>query len=681
MVNRWVDSARRVALRTGRAAKLTLVRARRLATSCQVILAARIVWVVSLAFLCLPPLLSPVSFVGGVDTSSQVGLVLAARDHLQWGTQIIWTYGPLGYIDTPIFIFFRQWVIAVIVTVALQMALLIAIAVLFSIWRAPLWTWLVIAGLLVCPGSVVLVPDVVGLLLGVLLLVLALEQGASWARSSVLAGAAGVVLAATALIKSTSLVSGVVVVLLFIVVAAVLRWRASALAAALGFIGSFALLWIVTGQNLQDIPAYVHSTLELVSGYSAALDGGSSSLWTGLGAAIVLATGTSVILLWRHGNRSGFRLMLLLFPIVAFEFKEGFVRADVFHEAWFFSMVGIAAGVLVAVTASERTRMVGRVGVLSAANIAVGLSASFLLGTGLPMPLLNMTATTSDYRSAWTLVTDAARRDALESFTSAEAQAAYDISPAVVATLATRTVDVIPTDIPLVYSYGLVWDPRPVLQSYGAYTPYLDESDAAHFASQSGPDYVLFADEAIDGVYPVFQEPATFRALLDHYRLAGSASPTFSLLSRSGPEGSNDSGSGVLQGGPVSSAGTVCSSLGAALTVPERPGQYTFASVSIPYSLRGVAKNAIYKAADLQIQFTVGAGAPSLTEAYKLTPAIASDGLFVSGYIADQNDLAQVFKGVIDTPIRSLTITSTNPDDYRGTVCASFYTVPLTPDS
>ena len=471
MLSHWMDGARRAALRTGQAAKLALVRARRLAATSRATLAARIVWVVALTFLCLPPLLSPVGFVGGVDTSYQVGLLLAARDHLQWGTQVIWTYGPLGYIDTPIFIFFRQWVIAVAVTVALQVALLIAVAVLFSIWRAPLWTWLVIAGLLVCPGSLIVVPDAVGLLLGVLLFVLALEEGARWRRSSVLAGAAGIVLAATALIKSTSLVSGVIVVLLFMVVAAVHRWRASALAAALGFIGSFVLLWLVTGQNLLDIPAYVRSTLDLVSGYSAAMDGGSSSLWTGLGAAIVLATAAGVALLWRQGNGSGFRLMLLLLPIVALEFKEGFVRADVFHEAWFFSMTGIVAGFLVAVTASARTAVVGRVGVLSAANIAVGLSAAFLLGTGIadapPEHEHDGQRLPSRLDARHRFCRGVSPWRAPRAPTRGQPMASHRrwslVSPPTPWML-------IPTDIALAYGYGLAWDPRPVLQSYSAYT-------------------------------------------------------------------------------------------------------------------------------------------------------------------------------------------------------------------
>jgi hypothetical protein len=94
LVNRWVDCARRAVLRAGRAAMLTLVRARRLTASGRAILTARFVWVAALAFVCLPPLLSPVAFVGGVATSSKVGLLLAACDHAQWGTQIIWTYGP-----------------------------------------------------------------------------------------------------------------------------------------------------------------------------------------------------------------------------------------------------------------------------------------------------------------------------------------------------------------------------------------------------------------------------------------------------------------------------------------------------------------------------------------------------------------------------------------------------------
>jgi hypothetical protein len=612
----------------------------------------------------------------------EIGPVLAVRDHLQWGTQVIWTYGPLGYIDNLVFLFFRQWLIAVTLTVVLQVALIGILAVLLSIWRVPVFTWLVLAGLIFMPSSAIGVPDLMCLLLGVLLLVIALERSAGSRTSSVCAATAGVVLAAAALIKDSSLLSGAAAIAVFIVLAAVQRCRTAAVAAALGFIGGFLFLWVLAGQNPQNIPAFLRSTLDLAGGYSAAmsLTPGASVPFAGLGAALVLAMGSGVIILWRRGMRSACQATLLLLPVVALEFKEGFVRADAVHEAAFFSVVIVVGGILLAAATSPLMTEL-RTGLLGTASVAVGICLVFLFGIGMPMPLLSVSATASEYRYAWTLVTDSAARNAQVTSTEARARAFYDLPPSLVAQLATGTVDVLPVDIALVYGYGFAWDPRPVLQSYSAYTTYLDDSDAAHFASATGPDRILFADSSIDGRYPVFDEPATFRTLLQRYRTTGPATATFVVLSRGGQGESGASAAGVLQSVLATPAGTVCGPLGAALPVPERPGQYTFASLRVPYSLAGSVTTDFYKPADLQVQFTVGAAASTSTQPYKLIPATAADGLFVSGYIANTHDLAQVFKGVIATPIRSLRVTSAGPSDYQGTVCASFSTIPLVPQS
>jgi hypothetical protein len=611
----------------------------------------------------------------------EIGPVLAVRDHLEWGTQVIWTYGPLGYIDNLVCLFFRQWLIAVTLTVVLQVALIGILAVLLGIWRAPVFTWLVLAGLIVMPNSAIGVPDLMCTLLGVLLLVIALERSANSRTSLVCAATAGGILAAAALIKDTSLLSGAATIAVFIVLAAVQRRRTAAVAAALAFIGSFLFLWVLPGQNPQNIPAFLRSALALAGGYSAAmsLTPGASVPFAALGAALVLAMGSGVIILWRRGMRSACQATLLLLPVVAFEFKEGFVRADALHEAAFFSVVIVVGGILLAAATSPLMTEL-RTGLLGTASVAVGICLAFLLGSGMQMPLLSVSATASGYRYAWTMVTDSAAREAQGTSTEARARAYYDLSPSLVAQLATGTVDVLPVDIALVYGYGFAWDPRPVLQSYSAYTTYLDDSDAAHFASATGPDRLLFADSSIDGRYPVFDEPATFRTLLQRYRTAGPATATFLVLSRGGKGEAGASAAGVLQSVPAMPAGTVCGPLGAALPVPERPGQYTFASLR-PYSLAGSVITDLYKPADLQVQFTVGAAASTTTQPYKLIPATAADGLFVSGYIANTHDLAQVFKGVIATPIHSLRVTSAGPSDYQGTVCASYSTIPLVPQS
>ncbi|MDR2058321.1 MAG: hypothetical protein LBP83_08620, partial [Dysgonamonadaceae bacterium] len=43
---------------------------------------------------------------------------------------------------------------------------------------------------------------------------------------------------------------------------------------------------------------------------------------------------------------------------------------------------------------------------------------------------------------------------------------------------ANKRVDVFPYDIALLYAYDLNWSPRPVFQSYSAYTPVLDQINA-----------------------------------------------------------------------------------------------------------------------------------------------------------------------------------------------------------
>ena len=652
-IRTWLPRARAMTSKVNLAPSGIAASMQRLRRSARGTFAARMVWILALGFVSLPSPLIAIPWRGDwPDTSWMIGLILAARQHLQWGTQIIWTYGPLGYIENPIFITMKQWAIAVVVGVGLQMALVVTMAVLLSLWRSPLWTWLVVAGVLVIPGAVVQAPDLTGLLLGVCLLVLALEQADIRRRSCTWATAAGLVLALIALIKGTSLVCGVAMIALFILACAVRRKAAPAVNACLGFAGGFTVLWLLAGQSPQNIPAYVYGMLELSGGYSAAMGVGPTSLHTDLAVILVLATGVGVFAFWKLRVRSAFYLLLLLFPVVGLGFKQGFVRADIFHEPQFFGVAALGAALLLALAvAPSMTR--GRVTATVAAVVAVGLSASYLVQIGTPAPLLTVGATVSQYQQAWTLLTQPATRVALMNATSAGVRGAYDLPPGMIRALSTGTVDPIPVDIAIAYAYGLAWDPSPVLQSYSAYTPYLDDADAAHLAAATAPAHVVYSDVGFDQRYPLFDEPAAFRALLQHYRPTGSGTSAFLVLSKvpagdfGGPQGA------ILRDSPASGDGAACGPLGAALPVPELPGRYTFASVSVSYSLVGTALNALYRPGELLIRFGVEGTKEGWTPSYTLDPSTAGDGLFVSGYIADQSDLVDALGG--DCPPDQLT--------------------------
>ena len=75
----------------------------------------------------------------------------------------------------------------------------------------------------------------------------------------------------------------------------------------------------------------------------------------------------------------------------------------------------------------------------------------------------------------------------------------------------------------------------------------------------------------------------------------------------------------------------------------------------------------------------MGGSSPQLTAPYKLIPATAADGLFLSGYLPTVGDLEDAFTGVGMQPIDSIRVTSPTPGDYDRDVCVSFYTIPVDP--
>ena len=118
--------------------------------------------------------------------------------------------------------------------------------------------------------------------------------------------------------------------------------------------------------------------------------------------------------------------------------------------------------------------------------LVVGALAAFVL-------------TPSRVRSTWTERVDvalvllsssqqadevAAARDGL--------RASYDVPGSVVEALADGDVHAEPREINAVWGYDLAWNPLPVLQSYAAYTVELDDINADRYASEDGPDGVLF---------------------------------------------------------------------------------------------------------------------------------------------------------------------------------------------
>jgi len=84
--------------------------------------------------------------------------------------------------------------------------------------------------------------------------------------------------------------------------------------------------------------------------------------------------------------------------------------------------------------------------------------------------------------------------------------------------IAQSSVDIYPWNSHLLFENKLKYTPRPVCQSYTAYTPYLENLNFEFYRSSKAPDYVLYEFEGIDYRYPLFDESKVNLTLLKNYK-------------------------------------------------------------------------------------------------------------------------------------------------------------------
>ncbi len=120
-----------------------------------------------------------------------------------------------------------------------------------------------------------------------------------------------------------------------------------------------------------------------------------------------------------------------------------------------------------------------------------------------------------------------------EALAAAYRIAVADLTSAPLAVLLHGGADLYPVDQAVIIANTTRWDPRPVFQSYAAYTPFLAELNAAHLAGPSRPQTLLFRVAAIDGRFPALDDGPSWLSILSSYRLLTrqnrtpcSASPT-----------------------------------------------------------------------------------------------------------------------------------------------------------
>jgi len=488
--------------------RLDLVKTRSAAGLAEVRARPRIAWAALVALLVVASW--PLVYIepgAGLDNSWAIGLNIAVQHGLAFGNQVVFTYGPLGFVANPTVVTPGLFRVALLVAIVLQALLVLTLLVCL---RRSLST---VGAALIAVAAASLIGLNVGdfeaaIAFGGVSLALAAEQ-----ENHVLArwlAIGGALLAAFTILVKLDSGLAVLAIVLCGVLASVNARRNLKLAGAV-FIFATLALWLLLGQPLDALPAYVRNGYEVVHGYVDVMghnEYGAAGEWL-----IFLVIGSAVafsVAAWRLLPHLGRRRQLgLIGAILIFHyllFREMFVRYDHGHAAYVVLLLALAA-------CFPWPR--GRAPVALMAMLVV-LTASLAVVPQTPLQVVDVVGRAHQFaRDLHVAATPSPTIDLGRSSIIRD-----DAVPAaVVSALRGRCVAAEPWEIAAIWAYGLRWCPLPVIQSYNAYTARLDQLNAGAYANpRAGPSGVLRQIASIDGRNPTWESPAAQLALLCNFK-------------------------------------------------------------------------------------------------------------------------------------------------------------------
>ena len=468
----------------------------------------------------------------GFDPSWQIALHLIAAERMDFGTDVVFTYGPLGFVLFPQTVTGTTWAIAFVVTFLLRVALVLL--VIGATRRATGHILPAIVAGFVCAatlGPLITIPGMLAALAAIVLI----QQPARLRRMSwLVASALGAAAALCLLIKLDSGVVATITLGLAAWFQGPRGMRALGQFAG-GYIVAFLAGWLATGNPLSTIGSWLGWSRQMVSGYTEGAMFTDARVGPGWHFTVFFSALALVAIgawwAWRGRTRSERAALWVVFGLVCWvEFKHGFVRHDT-HVAGTLLTLGLLPLML---------RWPRRyVGWLALAAASVGLVGALNAMDLDPWQRLEPTGARGFAREARMLV-DSARRERTIAQSRAAVRRTLAIDPAVIDAVGADPVHVAPHETSAVWAYGLNWHPVPQFQSFSTWTGGLDRLNADRMGSSDGPPVILRESTArLDRHNPLFESPRENVALICDYRqtrLVGRWEVLRRTANRCGPE-------------------------------------------------------------------------------------------------------------------------------------------------
>ena len=470
--------------------------------------ASTLVYVCSRLVPCAPP-----SHHGEIEDSYIQFLHTAFAGRLPFGRDIVWTFGPWGFLYGGYYPA-THWV-SVVVWLGLSVIFWWTarrVARHFSRNELAAWLWLMafaaIAGL---PIFTMVDARLKAFVVLLWLLHFFVEDRPFTAAQASLVVALGLL----SLVKFNVLVETAMVLAVIALDTVFRRRRFPWLLALFG--AAILFFWVLAGQPMSTLGPFLRSSSQLVNGYTEAMmvtgpnaiqDPACFLLASALLCAVAGYAG------WvRHRLAGG--LPLVAFGVILFTaFKYGYVRHDA-HEATatmellLLSLASLAVAWPIARAQSRRAALASLLPTIVAGLLAAATFSRYYRA-GLPMRLLETLSVRNVLAPARLLGGTAYLREGYEAYLA-------DIRNDSPLPALHGEVDTYPGNAGALLAQGLTYRPRPIMQSYQAYTPELAELNAAFLRSPRAPANIVFQIFPVDDHFPSLDDGPSWPELLTRY--------------------------------------------------------------------------------------------------------------------------------------------------------------------
>jgi hypothetical protein len=569
----------------------------------------------------------PSALFANLDAAWSMVLVHIHRQGLQLGRDVAFTYGPFGFLVSNVY-FDRVPLFKILWESAGKFALaatLVSIGAGLRGARFPAYGLALILSALIMPDSAF---SYATFLLGIfwVLHLDAKPWQTTWAV---------IWMAFLSLVKFNYCIEACVAVVLASISMSFRGQWLKALLIIAGYVAVSLIFWTIAGQRIVSIPAYLSASWEISSGFltAMALNQASATTWF-LGLVLWLMFIAYGFELLRNENLKSRTWLLFYAGFIWFAlWKYGFGRADYGHTALFFlNLLPLA----VALPACFQSRPHWTFFDLAPVLCLIGVwssSSEFL--HDLPQKFVRCVhaAPGQIFRP---------ERQAQRFADAERSDQKLHAQPVLASAVGRETIDAINFVQDELLRTRLNYQPRPIFQSYVAYTPSLLQRNLRFYQSSSAPQFVFAKLQSIDGRYRA-QEDSLLLAELPRRYFAVLRAADYTLLRRKPVQPEYDSPRKVISRRPVV--------FGEEVTLPANDNYSVELRGFFKPSIYGALRGFVVQPAQVNIVLTDRAGKE---HAGRLIPSIAKAGFVVQPLLESQQDFSSFIDGRVRISVRSI---------------------------